>query len=68
LPLTVHDRKTGEELLKEPFIQKNQQWVEEIELMLQTGEKAEIQALSSYGFQYLTQQFLPRKILEGDWV
>ena len=68
LPLTVHDRKTGEELLKEPFIQKNQKWVEEIELMLETGEKAEIQALSSYGFQYLTQQFLPRKILEGDWV
>jgi len=68
LPISAHDRKTGEELLNEPFILKNPAWVEEIELMLRTGEKAEIQALSSYGFQYLTEQFLPRKLLEGDWI
>ena len=61
-------QKNGRRTVKRTIHTKNQQWVEEIELMLQTGEKAEIQALSSYGFQYLTQQFLPRKILEGDWV
>jgi len=43
LPLTEHDRKMGTELLKEPFIQKNPEWVAELELMLKTGEKAEIQ-------------------------
>ena len=31
----------------------------EIKLMLKLKKKAEIQALSSYGFQYLTQEFLP---------
>jgi hypothetical protein len=29
--------------VQEPFIQKNPHWVEELELMLRTGEKAEIQ-------------------------
>jgi hypothetical protein len=26
------------------------------------------QALSSFGFQFITEQFLPRKLLEGDWI
>ena len=34
----------------------------------QTKQKAEIQALSSFGFQYLTNVYLPRKLQEGDWV
>ena len=68
LPLTDHDRKQGEELLKEEFIQKNPAWVKELNIMLASGEKAEIQALSSFGFQYITETFLPRKLLEGDWI
>lgn len=68
LPLTPADRKHGEELLQEAFVQKHPEWVAELELMLKTGEKAEIQALSSFGFQYITEQFLPRKLKEGDWI
>eukprot|EP00743_Colponemidia_sp_Colp-15_P004840 GILK01005215.1.p1 GENE.GILK01005215.1~~GILK01005215.1.p1 ORF type:complete len:523 (+),score=119.06 GILK01005215.1:43-1569(+) len=68
LKLTEHDIKTGKELLQEDFIKKNPVFVEELELMLQTGEKAEIQALSSFGFQYLSQVYLPLKLQEGDWV
>lgn len=68
LPLTETDKKMGEELLKEDFIQKNPEWVKELNIMLRTGEKAEIQALSSFGFQYITETFLPRKLLEGDWI
>jgi meiotic recombination protein SPO11 len=68
LPMTEADKKMGQELLKEPFVQKNKAWVRELELMLKTGEKAEIQALSSFGFQFITEQFLPRKLAEGDWV
>jgi len=36
--------------------------------MLKLGKKAEIQALSSFGFQYLTEYYLPRKLREGDWI
>ena len=43
-------------------------WVAELELMLKSKEKAEIQALSSFGFQYLSQVYLPLKLQEGDWI
>jgi meiotic recombination protein SPO11 len=36
--------------------------------MVKTKEKAEIQALSNFGFQYLSQVYLPLKLREGDWV
>ena len=51
--MTASDIKTGEHLLKEAFIQQNEA-DEQIKLMLKLKKKAEIQALSSYGFQYLT--------------
>ena len=41
---------------------------QELELMLKKKEKAEIQALSSFGFQYLSTDYLPRKLREGDWL
>ncbi len=54
--------------LEEEFIRANPAWVSELELMLKKREKAEIQALSSFGFQYLSQVYLPRKLREGDWI
>jgi meiotic recombination protein SPO11 len=42
--------------------------VKELETMVATKEKAEIQALSSFDFQYLTKVFLPQKIEAGDWI
>ena len=46
----------------------NPDWVRELEIMVSTKVKAEIQALSSFGFQYLTSTYLPLKLQEGDWV
>ena len=43
-------------------------WVKEVEIMLKTKTKAEIQALSSYGFQYLSEVYLPLKLQQGDWI
>lgn len=68
LPMTEADIKMGRSLLEAEFIKKNPAWVKELELMLKTKEKAEIQALSSFGFQYLTQTYLPAKIRAGDWI
>ena len=45
LEMTEHDKKMGEELLKEPFIQKHPEWIKELEIMMKSGEKAEIQVL-----------------------
>lgn len=68
LDMTENDIKTGKELMKEDFIMKNPEWMKELEIMVKTKKKAEIQALSSFGFQYITERYLPRKIREGDWI
>ena len=66
--MTENDIKTGKAMLEEEFVQKNPQWVRELKLMIKTKKKAEIQALSSFGFQYLTEKYLPEKIQRGDWI
>jgi len=68
LDMTPGDIKVGKELLKEDFITKNPKWQRELQLMVSTKQKAEIQALSSFGFQYITETYLPRKLKEGDWI
>ncbi|KAA8495293.1 DNA topoisomerase 6 subunit A [Porphyridium purpureum] len=68
LPMSEHDIRTGKEMLQEEFISSNEAWARELEMMVKRKEKAEIQALSNFGFQFLTQEFLPRKIAAGDWI
>jgi DNA topoisomerase VI subunit A len=54
--------------LEEDWVRSNPEWVAELQLMLRTRTKAEIQALSSFGFQYLSQVYLPLKLQGGDWI
>ncbi|KAF0717579.1 hypothetical protein AaE_010826 [Aphanomyces astaci] len=68
LPMKETDIKTGKDMLEEEFIKKNPLWSKELELMLKSKEKAEIQALSTFGFQFLTQEYLPQKLRDGDWI
>ena len=68
LPMTDDDVKTGKRLMEEEFIKANPEWVKELEIMTSTKVKAEIQALSSFGFQYLSQVYLPLKLQQGGWI
>lgn len=68
LSMTEEDIKTGKKLLEEDFVKSNPDWVTELEIMVTSKVKAEIQALSSFGFQYLSQTYLPLKLQEGDWI
>jgi len=68
LPMTESDIKTGKEMLEEEFIKKNPLWLAELEMMVKRKEKAEIQALSNFGFQFLSEVYLPQKIRDGDWI
>lgn len=68
LPMTEEDMKTGKRLMEEDFVKANPEWIKELEIMVQSKVKAEIQALSSFGFQYLSQVYLPLKLQEGDWI
>eukprot|EP00548_Thalassiothrix_antarctica_P013779 CAMPEP_0194166680 /NCGR_PEP_ID=MMETSP0154-20130528/2221_1 /TAXON_ID=1049557 /ORGANISM="Thalassiothrix antarctica, Strain L6-D1" /LENGTH=440 /DNA_ID=CAMNT_0038877415 /DNA_START=71 /DNA_END=1393 /DNA_ORIENTATION=+ len=68
LDMTPNDIKVGKDMLEEDFITQNPEWKKELQIMVKTKKKAEIQALSSFGFQYITETYLPRKIREGDWI
>ncbi|PRQ48997.1 putative DNA topoisomerase (ATP-hydrolyzing) [Rosa chinensis] len=68
LPMTDQDIKTGKDMLEEDFVKKNPKWVEELTLMVKSRQKAEIQALSNFGFQYLSEVYLPLKLQEEDWI
>lgn len=68
IPMTEHDIERGKQLLQEEFIKKRPKYLKELQLMLKTKEKAEIQALASKGFRFLTKEYLPQKIETGDWI
>ena len=68
IPMQPNDIKRVKDMLKEPFVQRNKPWVEDLELMLKLKEKAEIQAFASHSFEYLTDEYLPRKLETGDWI
>ena len=62
------DIKRTKELLNEDFVKKNKQWEQDLKLALNFKVKAEIQALSSHGFEFLTDKYLPEKLTTGDWI
>lgn len=64
--MTDHDIKTGKELLEEEFIQKNPDWMRELQMMVDSKQKAEIQSLTAFGFRYLSEIYLPLKIQSLD--
>jgi len=68
LPMKPMDIKRTKELLKEDFVKKNKQWEIDLSLALKLKKKAEIQALSQHGFEFLTNTYLPEKLTTGDWI
>lgn len=61
------DMRRADYLLQDPQIQNNPVMKQEVELMLQTQEKAEIQALSRHGANFLV-EYIVQKLETGDFV
>ncbi|RLI47866.1 MAG: hypothetical protein DRO73_10810, partial [Candidatus Thorarchaeota archaeon] len=68
IPMEPADIKRVKDMLKEPFVQSNKEWVEDLKLMLRLKEKAEIQAFASHSFEFLTDEYIPTKLETGDWI
>ena len=62
------DEKRTKEMLEEDFVKKNKAWEADLKLALKLKVKAEIQALSTHGFEFLTDKYLPEKLTTGDWI
>ncbi len=68
LPMNKTDEKRTKEMLEEDFVKKNKAWEKDLKLALKIKKKAEIQALSTHGFEFLTDKYLPEKLTTGDWI
>lgn len=68
IPMNDRDIKRADDLLAEDFVKSRPEWEKQIKIMKNTGKKAEIQALASKDWRFMTNTYLPTKIDSGDWV
>lgn len=61
------DTKRAKELLQYDWFKKPE-WQKEINLMIEKGIKAEIEALSSRGLKFMSEDYLPKKIKNEDFL
>ncbi|MBI2579470.1 MAG: DNA topoisomerase IV subunit A [Candidatus Aenigmarchaeota archaeon] len=62
------DIKRAKELLEYEWFKKNPKWQKEINLMLEKGVKAEIEALSHRGLKFMSEEYLPDKLKNKDFL
>ncbi|MFN3680993.1 MAG: DNA topoisomerase IV subunit A [Nitrospira sp.] len=67
IKLNDKDVARAKELMNYQWFKKPA-WQAEIKRMLASGLKYELDALANKDFQYLTKQYLPRKLREQDWL
>jgi DNA topoisomerase-6 subunit A len=65
--LEDRDISRAKEILAYPWFQKKE-WQKEIKNMLASGLKFELDALANKNFQYLTTNYLPKKLKDKDWL
>ncbi|ODS42089.1 MAG: DNA topoisomerase VI [Candidatus Altiarchaeales archaeon IMC4] len=59
------DKKRIDELLQYPWFQKKE-WKKELKLMKQKGVRIEQQALASKSLEFVAEEYLPKKIEDGE--
>jgi DNA topoisomerase-6 subunit A len=47
---------------------KKPQWQREIQEMVRSGVKFELEALSRRGISFITEEYMPRKLKDRDWL
>jgi len=62
------DIKRAKELLNYEWFKKNPRWQKELNLFIEKGVKAEIEALSHRGLKFMSETYLPTKIKKGDFI
>jgi DNA topoisomerase-6 subunit A len=62
--LEVDIKRAKDALKNDPFFVAHKPWVKAIEQMLQSGVRAEQQALAKWGLNFVIEEYLPRKLKE----
>jgi DNA topoisomerase VI subunit A len=61
------DNSRAKQMLAYPWF-KHAKWQNEISEMVRSGVKFEIQALSRHGISFITEEYLPKKLKDRDWL
>jgi DNA topoisomerase-6 subunit A len=61
------DNNRAKQMLAYPWFKKAH-WQREIQEMLKSGVKFELEALSRRGISFITEEYLPKKLKEKDWL
>jgi len=62
------DRKRAKQIAEYPWFVHKKDWRREIDLMLKNGFKLEVEALVSRSISYMTEEYVPRLLREGDFL
>ena len=65
--LTDQDKERAKELLAYPWFQQPE-WQKEIRNQIASGVKYELEAFSNRDFSFITEEYMPRKLKEKDWL
>ncbi len=66
--LSEKDRKRAQQIAKYPWFAHKKAWQKEIEVMLTNDFKLEVEALISKDISYVTEQYVPQRLADHDWL
>jgi DNA topoisomerase-6 subunit A len=66
--LSDNDRKRAKQIANYPWFEKKRDWQREIDLMLKNDFKLEVEALISKDISYVTEEYVPARLKDGDWL
>jgi len=68
ISLSDSDRKRAGQIAGYPWFEKKKAWQKEIKKMLDNGFKLEVEALISKDISYVTEQYVPERLEDRDWL
>ena len=68
ITLNDNDRKRAKQIASYPWFAKKREWQREIQKMLQNDFKLEVESLMSLDISYVTEEYVPTRLAEQDWL
>jgi DNA topoisomerase VI subunit A len=68
IALNDNDRKRAKQIAAYPWFAKKREWQREIEKMLSNDFKLEVESLISKDISYVTEQYVPARLADQDWL
>src|SRR5687767_4022777 len=68
IKLNEQDIKRAKQIASYPWFEKKKAWQKEIEQMLKNGFKLEVESLISKDISYVTEEYVPQRLEEGDFL